>query len=642
MTETNQTIAPGTKILDKTFETLIAATPSDPIDRAHENAVELSKNADGSYSFKLTAEGESIDRTYHHAFQLAEEKGANDRDVLALMAEVERKWPSYPGVIENKINDAIETSLSDRAGNIDHAGQLSKAVELAREAAGSWLATAKQAGIMSYKEIDPGTSGGHLFIQLLANYEFALERNNRLSDARSVALLAREIDPTDPENLLSAIIGLYIRTGDAMQALRALEPLQDSLAPYVLYGRALAYYALAQQENARGALHAALRHWPQVAQALVREWKGGTPMPKPGEAVSELQVLYGYFEVFGAAWKSVPGAIEWLREEEKSFARAGAKPQRYIGLTRSGLRTDAQGNAILTDQPHSDEARAAEQAELIRKAQLIGEDEFVRLLEVQPSVYVYDLTARGKELEEAHQELYRKDMKLNARIDAIEEMLKTWPGHANAAIALVRYYAQKERFEDAVNLLEPVIFNLQKFWPDDLVGSGRIPSDWPGNKPLLTAYAYMVLDLAESGDRASAKAYADDYLTFNPADNMGVRQKAIEIYIADGEYATALKLIGEAADPMSAYNVFGRALIGYAIKSNDAELALKNAIESRPLIWREMSADKHRMPHNYNPSFVHYFSQEEAYHYQQTWSGLWMHQFGALAWLKKTGKKYLK
>jgi hypothetical protein len=246
MTETNQTIAPGTKILDKTFETLIAATPSDPIDRAHENAVELSKNADGSYSFKLTAEGESIDRTYHHAFQLAEEKGANDRDVLALMAEVERKWPSYPGVIENKINDAIETSLSDRAGNIDHAGQLSKAVELAREAAGSWLATAKQAGIMSYKEIDPGTSGGHLFIQLLANYEFALERNNRLSDARSVALLAREIDPTDPENLLSAIIGLYIRTGDAMQALRALEPLQDSLAPYVLYGRALAYYALAQ------------------------------------------------------------------------------------------------------------------------------------------------------------------------------------------------------------------------------------------------------------------------------------------------------------------------------------------------------------------------------------------------------------
>ena len=593
--------------------------------------IELSKNADGKFSFALTPKGEAIHRTYQQAFTLAEEKGASDRDVLALMGEVESAWPSHPGVVENQINEAIEM------------GATSRAAEIAGNAIADWAATMKQVGVRSYKDLAHDTPAGHLFIQLLANYEFALERNDQLTDALNVALISREIDATDPENILSAIIALYIRTGDPMAALRALEPMQDSLAPYVLYGRALAYYTLGQHENARGALHAALRHWPQVAQALVREWKGGTPMPKPGEAVSELQVLYGYYEVFGATWKSVSGATEWLREEEKNFVRLGAKPQRYIGLTRSGLRTDAYGNAILdTEQSQSEEARAKEQADLIRKAQLIGEDEFARFLEVTPNTYVYDLTERGRAMEESLGELYRKDMKLNARIDAIHEMLKEWPGHANAAIALVRYYAQKERFEDAVNLLEPVIFDLQKFWPDDLAGSGRIPSDWPGNKPLLTAYAYMVLDLAESQDRTSAKAYADDYLLFNPADNMGIRQKAIELYIADGDIATALKLINEAIDPISAYNLFGRALIGYALKANDAEQALKNAVESRPLIWREMNSDKHRMPHNYNPSFVHYFSPEEAYNYQQTWSGLWMRQFGALAWLKKEGRKYVK
>jgi tetratricopeptide (TPR) repeat protein len=233
-------------------------------------------------------------------------------------------------------------------------------------------------------------------------------------------------------------------------------------------------------------------------------------------------------------------------------------------------------------------------------------------------------------------------MKVGARIAAIEEMLKIWPGHSDAAIALARYHAQKDRYEKAVEILEPVIFDLQKFWPDDLIGTGRITADWPGNKPLLTAYAYMILELAEAGDRATAKAYADDYLQFNPGDNMGIRQKAIEVYISDGEYQQALKLIMEAGDQRSAYNLYGRALLGYALKTHDMDLALKNAVESRPLVWREMNADKHRMPSQYNPAFVKYFSPEEAYNYQQVWSSLWMHNYGALAWLKKEGRKYVK
>jgi tetratricopeptide (TPR) repeat protein len=231
-------------------------------------------------------------------------------------------------------------------------------------------------------------------------------------------------------------------------------------------------------------------------------------------------------------------------------------------------------------------------------------------------------------------------MKVGARVEAVKELLAEWPGHANAAIALARYYGQKERFEEAVNVLEPVIFDLQKFWPES--DSFRLTADWNGNKPLLTAYAYMVLDLAESGDHASAKAYATDYLKFNPIDQMGVRQKAIELAISDNEYAEALKLINEAGDPISAYNIFGRALIGFVAKAGDAEQALKNAVESRPLVWREMNADKHRMPHGYNPSFVKYFSAEEAYNYQQVWGPLWLKKYGALAWLKKEGRKYVK
>jgi tetratricopeptide (TPR) repeat protein len=254
---------------------------------------------------------------------------------------------------------------------------------------------------------------------------------------------------------------------------------------------------------------------------------------------------------------------------------------------------------------------------------------------------VYDLTERGKELEEAHSELYRRDMKVQERIEAILEMLKEWPGHANAATALARYYGQRDHFDHAIELLEKTIFVLQKYWPEDIEGV-RITAEWAGNKPMLTAYAYMVLDCAEAGDHASAKAFAEDFLKVNPIDNLGVRQKAIELAISDGEYAEALRLINEAADPASAYNIFGRALLGYILKANDVELALKTAVEARPLIWREMAADKHRMPHNYNPSFVLYNSPEEAYNYQQTWAPVWLRKHGALAWLKKEGRKYAK
>ena len=611
-----------------------------------------STGSDGKIALELTPVGQEIQRTYEQAFRLAEESGADDRDVQALLTEVQAKWPSHPGVVENAVNDAVEASTP------------TVGVEACEMALAEWGRTLLDAGVKSPKSLAPAPvpaakdedatgpqSALPLFVQLLANYEFALERDEKIEQALGASLLSREIDPADPENVLSSIVSLQIRSGNAMAALRALESVQDSLAPYVLYGRALAYYALGQQENARGAMQTALRHWPQVAQALARQWKTGTPMPKPGEAVSELQILYGYYEVFGAAWKSVAGSIEWLREEEKAFQKAGAKPQRYIGLTRSGLRTDALGNIVLEEAAAgqlTDEARAEEQAEFIRKAQLIGEDEFVRFLEVAPSTYVYDLTERGKEQEEAHKELYRTDMKVGARIEAIQEMLKVWPGHSEAAVALARYHSQKDRYEQAIEILEPTIFDLQKFWPEDLVGAGRITADWPGNKPLLTAYAYMLLELDEAKDHATAKAYADDYLQFNPGDNMGIRQKAIEIYISDGivgdtsAFHSALKLIMEANDQLSAYNLFGRALLGFALKTHDMELALKNAVESRPLVWREMNSDKHRMPHLYNPAFVRYFSQEEAYNYQQVWSGLWLRTYGALAWLKKEGRKYVK
>lgn len=584
--------------------------------------VRIEKKKDKRFDLTLTPQGEEVERDFQRAFQLAEEKGPRDKDVLSALETITARWPSYPGVVENSINDAVEEKAFDRA------------LEAAETAVGEWAGLLRESKITDATQLAAGGTGLGTFIQLLANYEFALERADKIEEALAVAQLARSVDPTDPENLLSAVVNLSIRLGQPEVALDELTALSDSLAPFVLYGRALAYFAMQQPENATAALQTALRHWPQVAQGISREWASSTTMPRPGEAVNEAQVLYGYYEVFGAAWASVPGAMEWLRREEQAFQRSGGRQAQHVGLTRTGMKTDGHGNVVTST--------AEEQNELLAKAKIAGEDEFTRFLEVKKNSYVYQPTDRGKELEELLQDIFKRELKHAERIEALKDLLKQWPGHAEAAITLARIFGGEKKWDDALDILEGAIFDLQKFWPEDLVGKGKIEVDWPGNRGLLRAYAHMVVYLAEAGEDESARSFAEDALLINPKDNQGIRQKAIELALKAGENEQALKLVTESQDPNAAYNMFGKALALFALgKKDDATKALHQAVQSRPKVYRELIADKHRMPSKYNPSYVSFFSQEEAYNYNSLWSGLWRNTMGALAWLRKEGKNAL-
>ena len=581
--------------------------------------VKIDKRKDGSFDITLTKKGEEVAADFDRAYQLAEEKGPRDKSVLSILDTLNDRWSSYPGVVENAINEAVEEKNFD------------KALEAGEAAIAEWAALLKDAKVSDPTKITATGNGSGTFVQMLANYEFALERAEKLEEALAVAQLARTIDPTDPENLISAIVNLSIRLGQPEVAIAELAPLTDSPAPFVLYGRALAYFAMQQPENATAALQTALRHWPMVAQGISREWTSSTTMPRPGEAVNELQVLYGYYEVFGTAWASVPGAIDWLRREEQAFQRSGGKQAQHVGLTRSGMKTDGHGNVVA--------ASAQEQEEALAKAKVVGEDEYTRFLEVSKNNYAYGSTTRGKELEESLQEVFKRELKVAERIEAIKDILKQWPGHAEAAITLARHYGGEKKWDDALDILEAAIFDLQKFWPEDLVGSGKIEVDWPSNRGLLRAYAHMVVYLAEADDDASARSFAEDYLLINPKDNEGVRQKAIELALKQGDNETALKLATEAIDSNAAYIMFGKALALFSLgKKDDATKALHQAVQSRPKVYRELIADKHRMPSKYNPSYVSFFSQEEAYNYNSLWSGLWRNTMGALAWLRKEGK----
>lgn len=601
------------------FSRLLAKASSDSTIAKHIDAKKSKKDLE----LNLSEQGSTVHRDFQRAYQLAEENGPKDRDVLQIVDSINASWSSYPGVVENSINEAVEAKDAD------------KALVVAEAAVAEWSALFKSAGVEDLKSLSTTGTASGLFVQLLANYEFALERAGKLDEALDVAHLARTIDPTDPENLLSAIVNLSIRLGDAEGALDALAPLSESPAPFVLYGRALAHFALGQPENASAALQTAMRHWPMVAQGISREWAStGTPMPRPGEAVSEAQMLYGYHEVFGAAWSGVPGAMEWLRAEEQKFQRSGGKQAPHVGLTRTGENIDNVGQ-VASPQ----EAQRQAQLDAIAKAKVVGEDEFIRFLEVAKHEYVYDATERGKEMETMLQDVFRRELKHHERIDALQDILKQWPGHAEAAITLARIYGGEKKWEPALDILETAIFALQKFWSDDFVGKNHIDVDWPGNKGILRAYAHMVVYLGQVGDNEAALNFAADYLLLNPKDNLGVRQKAIELTLEAGDTKEALRLISEATDQNAAYNMFGKALALFAAgKKDDATKALRQAVLSRPRVYRELIGDKHRMPAKYNPSYVKFFSPEEAYNYHTLWGGLWRKTIGALAWLRTEGR----
>lgn len=607
-------VAPASNIApQETFNDLLTRAGSPT---AIQSFVTVEKPSKGKFELVLTEKGSALDADFQRAYHLAEEKGPRDADVLAILEKISAAWPAYPGVVENAINDAVEAKTPERA------------VEAAEAAVADWFGLLSAAGIKDLEALTATGSATGLLIQLLANYEFALERSNSLEQALGVAQLARAIDPRDPENLLSAVANLSIRLGTPEVALTELASLQDSAAPFVLYGRALAYFAMGQPENATAALQTALRHWPQVAQGIGREWTTGTPMPRPGEAVSEAQVLYGYYEVFGQAWTSVPGALDWLRKEEQAFQRSGGKQAQHVGLTRSGVKTD-QGVQSLEDR----------QKEALAKANVVGQDEYIRLLEVGKHQFVYDLTEAGRAAGESLKSLFQKELKHHERLDALKSELELWPGNTEAAITLARICGGEKKWDEALDVLEAAIFDLQKFWSDDFVGKNRIEIDWPGNNGLLRTYAHMVVYLAHAGDNEAARNFASDYLAINPKDNLGVRQKAIELAFADGDIEEAMRLIEEASDPNAAYNMFGRALALFAKgKKDEATKVLHQAIQNRPKVYRELTSDRHRMPAKYNPSYVSFFSAEEAYNYYSLWGNLWRNTMGALAWLRKEGR----
>ena len=169
--------------------------------------------------------------------------------------------------------------------------ELTRAVERCEQALADWAATIAKAKVTKIQDLSATTGAGNLFIQLLANYEFALERADRLGEALAIAQLSRTLDPSDPENLLSSIISLYIRIGDPMATLRCSEPSRNRLRR-MLGARALAWPTVLAAENA--VCHSDRNRCRQMWRKLSRvEWCERR-MLKLGEAVSELQAFPGY------------------------------------------------------------------------------------------------------------------------------------------------------------------------------------------------------------------------------------------------------------------------------------------------------------------------------------------------------------
>ena len=137
---------------ERMFKTILSsASASSGIDAF----IKVSKDDSGTFVLSLTADGESLDQVYKQASRIADEKGIDDRDVIERLNELESKWPSHPGVVENAINEMIESA------------ELARAVERCEQAIADWAATIAKAKVTKIQDLSATTGAGNpLHIQL--------------------------------------------------------------------------------------------------------------------------------------------------------------------------------------------------------------------------------------------------------------------------------------------------------------------------------------------------------------------------------------------------------------------------------------------------------------------------------------------
>jgi len=141
----------------------------------------------------------------------------------------------------------------------------------------------------------------------------------------------------------------------------------------------------------------------------------------------------------------------------------------------------------------------------------------------------------------------------------------------------------------------------------------------------------------DDGEIEEALKLFQELLSLNPNDNQGVRALAVNTLLKVGRFKDALEITKQYPDDAMAETLYGRALALFKLEQRqEANVALREAIEYLPLVAKELLKVKHRLPKTAMPDAVTMGGAVEAYYYWEHWGQFWEEDTEVLEWLRKT------
>jgi tetratricopeptide (TPR) repeat protein len=226
----------------------------------------------------------------------------------------------------------------------------------------------------------------------------------------------------------------------------------------------------------------------------------------------------------------------------------------------------------------------------------------------------------------------------------LRAVLTQMPDHLDAIHHLALVLSERGLLAEARDLWEQTSRIGHKAFPQDFeLGRDRLQWGWLQNRPFLRCLHGLALARYQDGEIGEALRLFQELLTLNPNDNQGVRAIAVQALFKLGRFEDSLEITKQYPDDVMPETLYGRALALFKLgQRQQANVALREAIEYIPLVAKELLKVEHRLPNTALADAVTVGGADEAYYYWEHCGQFWQEDTEALEWLRKAVRQATK
>ncbi len=222
------------------------------------------------------------------------------------------------------------------------------------------------------------------------------------------------------------------------------------------------------------------------------------------------------------------------------------------------------------------------------------------------------------------------------------QLLREYPEFIDLHHHLAILLDETDRQQEAFKLWQQAVdLGLGCFPQDFSMGQDILPWSYMTNRPFLRAYKGFGLALLKREEIENALAIFMNMLALNPNDNQGVRILAIECAFRLSRPWEVLGISERFPNDIEPDVLYGQVLALYQLGLKaESETALLEAMETHPLVAKELSKKRHTRPRELDPSRVTVGGPDEAYYYWLDAGQQWKNTLGAIDFVRGCLQKH--